>query len=968
MRNLKRALGLALASVMLLGMMVVGTGASYADVDSADNVEAIEVMQTVGVMSGDTNGNFNPDQKVTRGEMAVVMTNLLGLKVTDYVGTTLTFTDVPEWGKGFVAACLANGIAAGYNDKQFGFNDSVTTAQAALMMMKALGYFQYSSDFGSDWQLATVKQASKIDLFKGIESGATVAMTRNDVAQMALNALCANMVEPDDSTVSITTPDGTTVEAGTVKYNDVTKPAASTAYAMIDPDTTSDGKQIVQLGEQLFEGELRRTENITVVDDGRPAVQWDYNSKLIGVYGKEPLATYTDKVTQATMYSLLGKSTWNGLTAVNDSTALTAGDTDQVIVYVDGRIVNIADKSTLYAANNSTSIQSAVGTNLTGNGTMTQVYKDLDGNVSIVITNTYLLRATNDYSETRGNMNVEVMSDGLVLNSNILDDADFDLAGYKDGDYILAQISYNGAGYDVIDIHKATVLSGEVISYDVNETITIEGATYKYAFKADNESKTTAYSVGDTASVVLDQYGYVINVDDATVDTGNYIYISEFATATGLSNDIVAAAYSADGTYKAINVKTVDGSAATTSDPAGWYTYSIDSNDKYVLTTASTAKSTVTGDSDGEDAVKTGVVAFGNAGALKADANTIFLIKDHEDDVTAYVGVDKVPTITVKNTKTVDIYYLNREDSSYARFVYIDTKTNADTTIDDSSDSTGLVYVLKQGATTIDSDRNKYITYEVTIDGVKDTIKVNDGVSITVGKLYKKMAVDSNGYVTSLVEVSGSGWAAQDYIDDTTDAITYENGILTIVDDSAASTDYVVADDCKIVLVYTDSDLKVDDGANYELQSGISAETLFKFLRGYKATTTGASFYAKTNTDSGKLEQLYVRVDNVAVDTTTSWTATAAAANDGITVAGTASVTGSAPVSAISISGSTGSAANGDKITVTLDACEGAKVSGSWTTTYNGSAWSAVSGTITVTFVDGSTASYTATNITPTVA
>ncbi len=33
MRNLKRALSLALASVMLLGMMVVGTGASYADVD-----------------------------------------------------------------------------------------------------------------------------------------------------------------------------------------------------------------------------------------------------------------------------------------------------------------------------------------------------------------------------------------------------------------------------------------------------------------------------------------------------------------------------------------------------------------------------------------------------------------------------------------------------------------------------------------------------------------------------------------------------------------------------------------------------------------------------------------------------------------------------------------------------------------------------------------------------------------------
>ena len=51
MRNLKRALSLALASVMLPGMMVVGAGAaSYPDVDSRDNVEAIEVLNAVGAI------------------------------------------------------------------------------------------------------------------------------------------------------------------------------------------------------------------------------------------------------------------------------------------------------------------------------------------------------------------------------------------------------------------------------------------------------------------------------------------------------------------------------------------------------------------------------------------------------------------------------------------------------------------------------------------------------------------------------------------------------------------------------------------------------------------------------------------------------------------------------------------------------------------------------------------------------
>ena len=61
MRNLKRALSLALASVMVMGLMVVGTGASYADVSSEQNQEAIEVLQEVGIMTGDENGNFNPN-------------------------------------------------------------------------------------------------------------------------------------------------------------------------------------------------------------------------------------------------------------------------------------------------------------------------------------------------------------------------------------------------------------------------------------------------------------------------------------------------------------------------------------------------------------------------------------------------------------------------------------------------------------------------------------------------------------------------------------------------------------------------------------------------------------------------------------------------------------------------------------------------------------------------------------------
>ncbi|MCI9295545.1 MAG: S-layer homology domain-containing protein, partial [Lawsonibacter sp.] len=191
MRNLKRALSLTLASVMLFGMMVVGTSAaSYPDVSESDNVEAIEVLKAVGVMVGDEKGNFGPDQPVNRAQMAVVMALLLDLDYNYYEGTN-TFVDVPAWAEPYVAACYANGIVSGYNTYTYGSGDSVTAVQAASMMMRALGYFKYQSDYDDNggFELATVKQASKIGLFKDINANAKDPLTRNQVAKLALNTL-----------------------------------------------------------------------------------------------------------------------------------------------------------------------------------------------------------------------------------------------------------------------------------------------------------------------------------------------------------------------------------------------------------------------------------------------------------------------------------------------------------------------------------------------------------------------------------------------------------------------------------------------------------------------------------------------------------------------------------------------------------------------------------------------------------
>ena len=67
MRNLKRALSLALASVMLLGMMVVGSSAKGIDdfTDKAEivNQDAVAVTSAIGMFEGYEDGSFGPRER-----------------------------------------------------------------------------------------------------------------------------------------------------------------------------------------------------------------------------------------------------------------------------------------------------------------------------------------------------------------------------------------------------------------------------------------------------------------------------------------------------------------------------------------------------------------------------------------------------------------------------------------------------------------------------------------------------------------------------------------------------------------------------------------------------------------------------------------------------------------------------------------------------------------------------------------
>ena len=99
------------------------------------------------------------------------------------------FTDVPAWAQGYVNLCSSLGIVAGVGDGKFDPNATVTTAQAVLMLCRALGYFQNAADFGDNWMLAATAKGTALGLYGDLKLTANEGLTRDNVAELVFNAL-----------------------------------------------------------------------------------------------------------------------------------------------------------------------------------------------------------------------------------------------------------------------------------------------------------------------------------------------------------------------------------------------------------------------------------------------------------------------------------------------------------------------------------------------------------------------------------------------------------------------------------------------------------------------------------------------------------------------------------------------------------------------------------------------------------
>lgn len=188
---MKKFLTSILAFVLVFTMSVpaFAQGSNgYSDVPESI-ADEVNLLSTLGVLSGYPDGSFKPDNTITRAEVSAVALRLLGLEgAAEGAKGTTPFADfVDEWATGYINIATQQGLLKGYTDGTVRASNAVTQAEALAIMIRVLGYEPAVSTQG--WPYNYLVKAQEMGLTKGVAISVNAPASRGVVAQFAENAL-----------------------------------------------------------------------------------------------------------------------------------------------------------------------------------------------------------------------------------------------------------------------------------------------------------------------------------------------------------------------------------------------------------------------------------------------------------------------------------------------------------------------------------------------------------------------------------------------------------------------------------------------------------------------------------------------------------------------------------------------------------------------------------------------------------
>ncbi len=197
---MKKVLSLVLAIAMVLSSMSFAFAGTFEDVTDAATSKAVDALSSLGVVKGNPDGTFKPENSITRAEMAAMLVRALGHSDLA-AGSSSSFKDAKgKWYDGEVAIAQSIGLTDGYPDGTFKGDNRVSYTEAITMVMRALGYNNraVNSNRAEAYNATAYKTtAARLGVLKNVVVGSGEA-NRGDVALMLYNSLEVQVVVPNE--------------------------------------------------------------------------------------------------------------------------------------------------------------------------------------------------------------------------------------------------------------------------------------------------------------------------------------------------------------------------------------------------------------------------------------------------------------------------------------------------------------------------------------------------------------------------------------------------------------------------------------------------------------------------------------------------------------------------------------------------------------------------------------------------
>ena len=675
---MKKFLSLVLALVMTMSLVTVSAGAKdFTDNSKINYEEAVEVMSTLGVVGGYTDGTFKPQGTLTRGAAAKIICNLiLGTTTADAltadaapykdVATTNVFAP-------YIAYCAKERIISGYADGTFRPANTLTGYAFMKMLLGALGLQADKEGYtGPNWSISVAKRALSKDValdngLKGEFNGAKAA-TREEACLYALNMMKAGTFSyPNDNTVIV---GNVSVSTSAKAEQDKKTPYYETVFKNLHANNTSDAF-------------------------GRPATRWDYKGVKIGTYAKTPDLTYVGSQKINDIYADLNMSTKD----------ITAN------LYVNGVSFDTAkngkDAATFTVSkDNDTKLDKLGGTaDKIGNGTLIEVYRNDDNNhVDVIAMSVYAGKITDVKDATsKKDAYVVVDTDSTIADFN----DEYETEAFAEDDVV----AFTYADGEIQTMYKMESVSGELTKKVIDKSLTLGDTTYKYGkektFNGTSEAGLTNKSSYD---VYVDANGFALYIEETGANVSDYALLLNInGDATNWINGNRAKLVFADG-----SVKTVD----TDKDYSGVYS----AKDLPLLVR-------VKANSDGEYKLSgsyesKGVPALENkkltadGKTVNTDSKTIFVINKNGETAkfNVYTGIKNAPEI-VDASKTAETYVYSK--GGVAKVVYI-------TGVATTNSSKDITFIAGKSASKLNAatDTAAYYVYNAVVKGEVTSVMI----------------------------------------------------------------------------------------------------------------------------------------------------------------------------------------------------------------------------------------------------